>query len=217
MSDYLAVHERYISEEEYLEREEKSVTKNEYFNGRIYPMQPPLDGADKLVAMSGGTNLHARLGLQAGSSLINNLRGKSCRAVGSDQQIRIEASGIRTYPDVAAYPKGARFADEKGVALLEPRVVIEVLSPSMAAYDRGDKFDQYKLIPTLRDYLLVAQDRVRVEHFSRSENGWLMRVFIERDDIISLASVDAQLALAEVYDDIEVPSGALPPPTFTEN
>ena len=213
----LAFQERYVSEEEYLALEEKSVTKNEYFNGRIYPMQPPLDGATTLVAMSGGTNLHARLGTQAASSLVASLRGKPCRAVGSDQQIKIEESGLHTYPDVAAYGEGARFADEKGVALLEPKILIEVLSPSTAAYDRGDKFDQYKLIPKLCDYLLIAQDRVRVEHFSRSENGWLMRVFIERDDIISLASIDAQLALAEVYDDIEVPSGALPPPTFAEN
>lgn len=213
----LAVQEDYVTEEEYLALEEKSATKNEYFNGRIYPMQPPLDGAPNLVAMSGGTNTHACVSGQALAALINSLRGKLCRAVGSDQQIRIEASGMRTYPDVAAYCPGARFADEKGVALLEPRVVIEVLSPSTEAYDRGDKFDQYKLISTLRDYLLVAQDRVRVEHFSRDDDGWLMRVFIERDDVVSLASIDAQLALADVYEEIDVPSGALPPPTFTAN
>lgn len=205
----LAVEERFYTEEEYLALEEKSETKHEYFNGRIYPMQPPLDAPAEIVAMSGGTNTHARISGQALASLISGLRGKPCRAVGSDQKVKIEASGMNTYPDVAVYCLDARFADEKGVTLLEPRVLVEVLSPSTEAYDRGDKFYQYKLIPTLCDYILIAQNRVRIEHFSRRDADWIMRVFIERGDVVALPSVDAKLPLAEVYEEIDVPSGLL--------
>lgn len=187
-----------ISEEEFWALEEGSEVKHEYFNGEIF-------------AMSGGTNRHVVLSSNALAALIYQLRGRKCRAVSSDQAIRIENSGLITYPDVSVYCEPNRFEGRGDLALLNPVVIIEVLSQSTASYDRGAKFRHYQQIESLQDYILVEQNFVQVDHFHRLEsNDWLLRTFSSLDDELSLESINCTLPLREWYDGVEVPDG--PPP-----
>lgn len=190
----------YITPEEYLAGEEISEIKHEYYDGQVY-------------AMAGGTNAHAVICTNASGLLFSQLRGKPCRVVGSEQRVKVEASGLHVYPDASVYCAGARFDGAGDTNLLDPTVIIEVLSRSTSAYDRGDKFDHYKRIETLRDYVLVEQTRVHVEHFHRLESGdWLLRSFDWLDDILALDSIECRVELRELYDGVDVPEGALPLP-----
>jgi len=131
----------YITPAEYLAGEETSSIKHEYYDGQIY-------------AMAGGTNAHAILCSNTLIALGAQLLGKSCRAVSSEQRVKIEATGLHVYPDTSVYCQDARFDGAGDTNLLDPTVIVEVLSRSTSAYDRGDKFDHYKRIETLRDYIL---------------------------------------------------------------
>lgn len=192
-----AIAERFITEAEFLEWEERQEAKHEYFNGRIY-------------AMSGGSNRHAVICTNVTTATSNRLRGKPCRAVGSEQRVKIEETGLLTYPDASIYCPPSRFEGKDDCNLLTPTVLFEVLSPSTARFDQGNKFEHYKLIPTLRDYVLVHQTRAQVDHFHRHENGWLLVTARGLDESIRLESVAIELPLNELYDDIEFPPGPLP-------
>ena len=188
----------YITPAEYLESEEKSPVKHEYFDGQI-------------CVRTSGTNAHAILCTNTLAALGAQLRGKSCRAVSSEQRVKIEATGLHVYPDASVYCENARFEGAGGLNLLDPTVIIEVLSRSTSAYDRGDKFDHYKRIETLQDYVLIEQTRVHVEHFHRLENDdWLMRSFDNLSDTLALPSVDCNVTLSQIYDGVNVPQGFLP-------
>ena len=188
----------YITPEEYLEGEEISVVKHEYYDGQVY-------------AMAGGTNAHAILCSNALAALINQLLGKPCRAVSSEQRVKVEATGLHVYPDTSIYCQDARFDGTGDTNLLDPTVIVEVLSRSTSAYDRGDKFDHYKRIEILQDYILIEQTRVHVEHFHRLGNGdWLMRSFDNLSDTLALLSVDCNVTLSQIYEGVNVPEGFLP-------
>ncbi len=188
----------YISEEEFWALEERSDVKHEYFNGEIF-------------AMSGGTNRHAVLCTNATIVLGTRLRGQRCRVVGSEQAVKIESNGMITYPDASVYCKAARFEGRGDLSLLDPVVIIEVLSRSTAAYDHGVKFRHYQQIASLQDYILVEQDQFVVEHYHRLENNhWLLNTLNSLDDELRLESINCTLPLREWYDGVEVPHG--PPP-----
>lgn len=188
----------YITPEEYLATEETSSVKHEYYDGQIY-------------AMAGGTNAHAILCSNTLAALVNQLIGKPCRAVSSEQRVKVEATGLHIYPDTSVYCEYARFDGTGGINLLDPTVIVEVLSRSTSAYDRGDKFDHYKRIESLQDYVLIEQTRVHVEHLHRLENGdWLLRSFDSLDDTLALPSVDCRVTLNQIYDGLNVPQGFLP-------
>jgi len=189
-----AIAERYITEEEYWALEEASPIKHEYFDGRIY-------------AMSGGSNARATLCLNAAATLRHLLRGKPCRAVGSEQRVKVEATGLETYPDAAVHCPPFRFKGRQKEVLLSPTVLVEVLSPSTVGYDRGKKFENYKQIETLTDYLLVSQHTVQIDHYRKLENGdWNLHTSTSLDDMLSLESIDCVLPVREVYEDVEFPS-----------
>lgn len=199
-----ALAEEFVTEQEYWAQEESSPIKHEYFNGRLY-------------AMAGASRKHALLAANALASLVVQLRGKPCRAVGSDQRVRIEESGLNTYPDIVAYCAESRFEPRNRDTLLNATLIIEVLSPSTANYGRTDKFDHYKRIATLCDYLLVSQDRVRIEHFHRGENGdWILRVADSLETALEFSSINCALALRDVYDDVDFEALPLRPPTPEE-
>jgi Uma2 family endonuclease len=189
---------RFITEEEYWALEAQSPIKHEYFDGCIY-------------AMAGGSNRHAVLCTKAAIAVGSRLRGKPCRVVGSEQRVKIEATGLQTYPDVSIYCPPARFEGNTNEVLLNPSVIIEVLSPSTELYDRGAKFEHYKQISSLTDYLLVAQDHVQVDHYRRQENGdWLLHTARTLDESITLEVVSAAVPLGELYDGIEFPAEPRP-------
>jgi Uma2 family endonuclease len=184
-----------VSEEEYREREKTSEVKHEYFRGEIF-------------AMSGGSNAHAVIGGNIVCELKTKLRGTDYRPINSQQMIKVEATGLHTYPDVSVYCHDARFEGKSDQVLLTPVAIFEVLSPSTANYDRGEKFDHYKQMPSLQDYVLIAQERMAVDHFQRLENGdWLLRSANQPEAGITLSSIGVTLELKEIYDDVDVPPG----------
>jgi Uma2 family endonuclease len=178
--------------EEYLASERKAETKSEYFDGEIF-------------AMSGVSREHNRIALDLASWLNAQFRGGPCEAFMSDMRVRVARTGLYTYPDVVAVCGEPRFEDDEVDTLLNPTLIVEVLSPSTEAYDRGRKFDHYRRIESLREYVLVSQDSVRVERFSRRGGDWLLTIFERRADLLGLESVGVEVPLGEVYARVDMP------------
>jgi Uma2 family endonuclease len=170
---------------DYLEVEEGSNVKHEFFNGEIY-------------AMAGGTLEHAALAASIIGALSAQLQGGPCRVYTSDLRIRVLATGMATYPDVSVVCGEPQRDPESHLTVTNPKVVVEVLSDSTAAYDRGEKLEQYKLIDSLRAVLLFSQTSRRVELHERTERGWRTEVFTA-DQKVPIASIGAQLAMAPLY------------------
>ncbi|MCP4702923.1 MAG: Uma2 family endonuclease [Gammaproteobacteria bacterium] len=177
-----------ISREEYLALEEKSGIKHEFYQGEIF-------------VMSGGTFNHASICGNIYSALKTKLRGKQCTPMNSDMRIRVP-SGLDTYPDVSVFCGLPELTDERRT-LLNPAMIIEVLSPTTRDYDKGNKFTLYRSLPTLQNYILVESERVCVEYFRRADNDeWILREYTALTETLPLARTGETLTLAEIYEDI---------------
>ncbi len=176
-----------ISPEEYLTLERQAETKSEYLDGEIF-------------AMSGASRKHNRLNLNLAFALDSQLKAKGCEVYASEMRVKMTETGLYTYPDVVVACGEPQFEDAEVDTLLNPQLIIEVLSKSTQDYDRGTKFVHYRALASLMEYVLVAQDRVHVEHYLRQSGAWLLTETDRQDDIVELPSVGARLALAEVYD-----------------
>lgn len=198
MAQALAKH--FISEEEFWVFEDAAATKHEWFDGEIF------DWGCGVTDMAGGTVEHAAVAMNIGIAIGSQLRGTTCRIVGSDQQVRVEATGLMTYPDLVVYCQPYRFEPRHPNTLLNPVVLIEVLSPSTADYDRTAKLDGYKQIASVQDVLLIEPARVRVEWFHRVDDAqWLHRVETDLANTIALDSIQGTLSGSEIYQTIELP------------
>jgi Uma2 family endonuclease len=182
---------------EYLEFERTSETKHEYFDGEVF-------------AMAGAKPNHNLIN----ANLISELRNRivadesTCRVYPSDQRIKIEAIEKYTYPDLSIACGNIEFDDDSIPSLLNPVVVIEILSESTEAYDRGKKFTHYRLIPSLREYVLVSQDHCQVETYMRRDVGrWIYSSSESLEDKIKIESVDCEISLSEIYRWIEFEDG----------
>jgi Uma2 family endonuclease len=134
------------------------------------------------------------------ASLYQQLRGRHCEVTPSDLRVAIGALGIYTYPDVTVVCGEPQFEDAEQDTLLNPTLLVEILSPLTESCDRGKKFQRYRLIPTFREYLLIAQDQPLIEHYPRqTDNRWLLATFEQPGDVIALDSIGCTLALADVY------------------
>lgn len=183
-----------ISPEEYLEIERHAATRSEYLDGEIF-------------AMTGGSFGHNIIVANLVGELRQQLKGRSCMVAPSDLRVHLPATGLYTYPDVVAICGEPRFKDEVFDTLLNPTLIIEVLSPTTEAYDRGKKFEHYDTIESLAEYVLVSQDTPRVEQYVRQDGGrWLFTATSGLDGKVALPSIGCELALAEIYD--KVPFGA---------
>lgn len=180
-------HRIHYSYAEYLALEASSNVKHEYLDGQIY-------------AMTGGTPEHAALAAAAVGLLFPALRGGPCRAYDADLRVRVQATGLSTYPDITIVC-GRRETDPADPnAVTNPTLIIEVLSKSTEDYDRGDKFEHYKHLPSLRQYVLVSRRGRAVEVFTRGDDGaWTPRVAGE-GEIAELASIGARLDVRELFD-----------------
>ena len=171
--------------EDYLVLEAVSAQKHEFYRGEVF-------------AMAGGTFRHSDISSNVLAALRVMLRGKSCRAMNSDMRLHTP-SGLDTYPDVSAFCGTAELTD-KETTLLNPALIVEVLSPSTRDYDKGGKFTLYRSIPSLRDYLLVDSEEVFVEHFRWTRAGeWVLHEYRESSDEVPLGSIDGCLVVAEIY------------------
>jgi Uma2 family endonuclease len=180
--------------QEYLALERTSPIKHEYYDGSIFAMA----GASREHILIGG-NLHAGIHPQ--------LRDRPCEVYMSDMRVLVSRTGLYTYPDVVAVCGEPRFEDSAVDTLLNPSVIIEVLSDSTEAYDRGKKFGHYRRLESLREYVLVDQDQAHVERYTRQGDEWLLTELTGLEGTLRLESVDCTVAMREIYAKVEVASG----------
>lgn len=184
----------FLTPEQYLEIERKAEYKSEYFSGQMFAMA----GASRAHNVITG-NIIRRLG--------NHLDGTPCETYPSDMKVLVSATGLYTYPDVSVACGEPQFLDRQGDVLLNPLVIVEVLSETTEAYDRGAKFALYQRIESLQEYVLVSQDQARVERYVRKENGqWLYSRMDGLEGELRLDALDCRLALAEVYARVQFPT-----------
>ena len=183
------VEKDYYTEAEYFEFERTAFGRWEYVNGKIRQM-------------SGGTTDHGAISMNIGRALGNVLVPRGCRVYGSDVKIHT-GDGVNTFPDVSVICGEQQFYFDKKDVVLNPLLVVEVLSPSTEGYDRGGKFDHYRTIASLQEYLLVEQDQALMLLFTRRNGHWEMREVWGRESELHLSSVDVTLKLSDVYALIE--------------
>jgi Uma2 family endonuclease len=184
----------YLSPEEYLAIERRAEYKSEYVDGVMY-------------AMSGASERHNLIVVDLILSLGAQLRDSPCRVYPSDLKVRVPSVKKFFYPEVSIICGETKFADDQKDVALNPVVVIEVLSESTAAFDRGKKFQSYQQIESLKEYLLMSQDECVVEHFLRQEDSrWLYTKASGLDEVITLPSVNCRLALSDVYNKVTLSS-----------
>jgi Uma2 family endonuclease len=172
---------------DYLSLEHSANVRHEFLDGEIY-------------AMAGGTREHAAVCANVMSSLSAQLRGRGCQVHSSDLRIRVLETGLATYPDVTIVCKHAEIDPEDRNTITNPILIVEVLSPSTAAYDRGDKLEHYKKIPSLQEVVLVAHDERLIEVWRRADdNTWVRRE--ARRGQLALTAVECTLAVDDVYRD----------------
>ena len=173
---------------EYLAWERQQGTRHEFFDGEIF-------------AMTGASREHNLVCGNTFSALHAQLRGTPCEVYNNDMRVKVSETGMYTYPDIVAACAEPRFEDAEVDTLLNPVLIIEVLSDSTEQYDRGAKFRHYRTLPSLQDYLLVAQTECRVEHYAREAGSrWLLTEYGGLDDTIDLTSVGCRLHLREMYE-----------------
>nr|WP_320015515.1 Uma2 family endonuclease [uncultured Desulfobacter sp.] len=182
-----------ITQEEYLELERTSEIKHEYFNGQIF-------------AMTGGSLNHNRISRNIDRKLGNQLEGSPCENFVGDMRVKIQGNEKYTYPDITVVCGNIELEKIKGVeTLLNPIVIMEILSESTEAYDRGTKFRHYRLIPSLQEYILVSQDHCLVELYRRGDNDiWqILSPCTDMNKSVSIASADCELLLSDIYYRVE--------------
>ncbi|MFB1496970.1 MULTISPECIES: Uma2 family endonuclease [unclassified Thiocapsa] len=161
--------------------------------------------AGEVFAMAGGTEEHNLIVLNVGAELRNQLKDRPCRVYPSDMKVHIAADDVGTYPDVMVICGERHFHDGRRDVVTNPILIVEVLSDSTEAYDRGDKFRHYRSLQCLQAYLLLSQYRMQAELFLRQPDGtWSLSSYQEPSESIPLRIVEAELSLAEVYDKVEL-------------
>jgi len=189
-----------LTETEYLTIERAAEIKSEFFDGEMF-------------AMSGGSPQHSRIGTNLASEFSQRLKAHSCVPYNTDLRIKIEASGLFTYPDLSVICGPLKFAEGTDDTVVNPTLIVEVLSASTERYDRGRKFEHYRLISDLKEYLLVSQKEPRIEQFVRQPDGrWLLGDAVGIDSTLELPSLQISISLAEVFSKVQFnPTRALAP------
>src|SRR5262245_7942569 len=180
----------YLTIAEYLARERAGDTKHEFFAGQVY-------------ALAGGSEQHNLIAGNVLASLHAQVRKRSCTVYPSDMRLKIPHTNLYTYADISVVCGQAQFEDVQRDILLNPNVIVEVLSPSTENYDRGKKFQNYRTLDSAHEYLLIAQDTYHIEHYIRQpDNQWLLSEADSLDATIELPTINCTLALADVYEKV---------------
>jgi Uma2 family endonuclease len=178
---------------EYLEIERKAEIRSEYIAGRIY-------------AMAGASRRHNLIAGNLLAALKTQLRGKTCETYMADMRVNVSPTGLYTYPDVIAVCGQPQFEDAFVDTLLNPTLIVEVLSETTEAYDRGDKFAQYRSLDSLREYVLVSQNKLRVEDYLRDGEHWVLSEVRVLGETIGLTSIGCEIQLAAIYEGVDFES-----------
>ncbi|MEJ7617691.1 MAG: Uma2 family endonuclease [Pyrinomonadaceae bacterium] len=177
----------YLTPAEYLAIERQAETKSEYLNGEVF-------------LMSGATRKHNLIGTNLTREISQRLRNQPCETYANDMRVLIPATGLYAYPDLVVVCGEPQFEDAELDTLLNPTLVVEVLSKSAASYDRGDKFNHYRSVPALSEYLLVAQDEYKFEHYvKQSDDCWVLTDIRGLEAQVKLTSINCVLPLSEAY------------------
>jgi Uma2 family endonuclease len=185
---------RRLSPEEYLEIERQANHKSEYFDGEMF-------------AFAGASFKHNTIIINLILHLGPEVRKRQCHLHSNDMRIKVIATGLYTYPDVFIVCNKPQFEDEHEDTILNPIVIIEVLSPSTENYDRGSKFAHYRTISSLSDYILVAQDKIHVEHYARqSDFSWLLTEYNSLENTFKIEAIDCDVSIAKIYENLELES-----------
>lgn len=180
-----------MTPQEYLEFERKSEEKHEYFDGEIF-------------AMAGAKRRHNLANSNFSGIIWQHLKGKSCESYSNDMRVFIPSTGLYTYPDLVVVCGEPNFQDDVFDTLLNPSLIIEVLSETTETYDRGKKFQHYRSIETLHEYVLVSTDEARIEKFEKTGDGfWFLSEAVGIEAEIPLNSIECKVSLSEVYDKID--------------
>jgi Uma2 family endonuclease len=181
----------YLTPEQYLAIERAAQTRSEYYRGEMFAMV----GASRKHNLIAG-NIFRRISEQ--------FDGRPCEVYQTDMRVKVSVKGLYTYPDVVATCDEPKFEDGQTDTLLNPLVIVEVLSPSTEAWDRGKKIEHYRTLESLREYVLVTQDRVFVEKFARDADGqWTLSDCRTIDQTLVLQSITCRVHLSEIYARIE--------------
>ncbi len=184
---------RYLSPQEYLALERKADFRSEYYAGEMF-------------AMAGASWEHTLIKDNLAAELRSQFKDGTCRALTSDLRVKITSTGLYTYPDIVVVCEKPDFEDNHVDTLLNPQILVEVLSDSTEKYDRGTKSAHYRRVQSLKEYLLVAQDRPFVERYVRQSDGsWLLTEFSGLEAVLAFATITAQVGLAEIYRGVEFP------------
>jgi Uma2 family endonuclease len=184
-----------VTPEEYLKFDRSSELRHEYVFGEI-------------VQMVGGTYEHALIQMNAGGALRDRLPKGPCRVLGPSVRVMLHRDASYTYPDATVVCGKPEFLDKEADTITNPRLIVEVLSPTTRNYDLGDKTRMYWRIPSLTDLLLVEQDKVWIEYWSREPGGkWDQKVASDLGDVLKIASMDCELPVTEIYSGVELLGG----------
>jgi len=176
-----------LTPQEYLAQERRAEFRSEYLRGEVF-------------AMAGASFEHTLIKDNLARKAGNELETGPCRVLTSDMRVKVDATGLYTYPDIAIVCDPPEFEDAAVDTLLNPRAIVEILSDSAEKYDRGAKFGHYRQVPSLQEYVLVAQDRPLVERYVRqADNSWLLSVFDQPSQVFAFATISAQISLEEIY------------------
>ena len=185
---------RKLTEEEYLAIERTATSRSIFYRGEMY-------------AMSGAKESHVLVVANLLANIWNQFEDRPCRVYASDMRVKNARTGSYFYPDVAALCEEPKFADSQSDTLVNPQVIIEVLSESTESFDRGGKFEDYQLLDSLDIYVLVAQDKPRVELYHKQADGsWNYTSKNQLSDVLSLHSIDVQISLDKIYAKVEFES-----------
>ncbi|HLK61126.1 MAG TPA: Uma2 family endonuclease [Chthonomonadaceae bacterium] len=183
----------YISPEAYLAQERAAEFRSEYWNGEV-------------VAMAGGSRNHNRIIRNLIRRLGNQLDGSSCEAFASETRVRVPECNVYFYPDILIVCDGAHYEDTEAETLLNPTVIMEVLSPGTEAADRGRKFACYRTLPSLILYVLIEQDAPNIDLYTRQADGnWLLTALSGLESVLALDPPSASLPCIEIYQAVEFP------------
>lgn len=181
----------HVTPDEYLAAERLSDYRSEYLDGGVYPM-------------TGGSVSHILIAGNVTAELIVQLRARPCRVLAIDLKVRLPDSQKFFYPDVTVACGDLEFHDNRRDIILNPTLIVEVLSPSTEAFDRGAKFEAYQAIESLKEYVLVTQDKPRVEQFVRRDDGkWSYTATEGLESSLALPSIECTLNLSAVYDKVD--------------
>jgi Uma2 family endonuclease len=182
--------------EEYLAMERASTEKHEYYQGEIFLMQ----GHGEALAMSGAARRHNIIFTNLFVGLGNGLKGKSCQPFGPDMRMNIPENTLYTYPDISVYCGEMANISEDEDTVIDPTVIIEILSPSTENYDRGEKFKMYRDIPTLKEYIVVETKSVCIEAFRiNDKKHWELEEYRRLSGTLDIASINVSIPIADIY------------------